>query len=253
MRPTDKSFTEREVGTILRRAAELQERAGDWPHPPQGSSTEEVERIADEVGIDRRYVQAAISELHSATVDADQKGQIRWLGAPEEYTIERTVSGSLTDEVWASLEGTLNAHYKQSISGVVSGNVRTWNWKHELGFVHLAAVQASDGVRLKLTFHIDDGIVAGLIPTVIAGFAGTTILFAADALRPWLSILLSGAWAALLAFGFRRTAARWWRRDRKKNAALMERLVETAFDAPQESRPVTTEQPASVSVSTGRE
>ncbi len=228
----DRVYTEREVLSVLRRAADRQAREGTERTQAAGSSRAELERIAEEVGIDPRHVAAALAELAIEGVAEDHRGQSRWLGAPPEYSVERIVPGTLTLEGWETLVGALNSEFKQSIPGVVSGRFRTWHWKHDLGSVHFSAVQAPEGVRLRLDLHIDNGLIAGLVPTVIAWFALASLLFSADSLRPWLSMVLSAAALVGLATAFRASAASWWRKDRRRTARLMDRLVESASVAP---------------------
>lgn len=226
----DRLYSEKEVAKVLRRAAEFQEKSGFADRVPQGADYAEIVRIGEEIGIDAEHISAALQEIESSCVEESQLTQIKWLGAPEEYFIERSVPGQLDDGTWDSIVGVLNAEYKQAILGVSSGNVRTWHWKHELGSVHMSAIQAREGVRLKLNVHIDDGIVAGLIPTVILGFAGVTGLITALSESPLIAIVVAPFLVFGLAFAFRRAVASWWKKDRKKTAKLFEKMIETAFE-----------------------
>lgn len=222
-------YTEKEAARILRRASELKEEQGYQEGPPKGATARELMQLASEVGVEARYIQAALQELHGEEVDPDHLAQVRWLGAPPEYSIERIVPGVLTQEAWQTIVGMLNSEYKQSIEGVINGKFHTWQWKHELGWVHVSAIKGEGNVRIRMNFQIDSGLVAGLIPTVIAWFAAASILFAADSLRPWLSALFSALLLVGLATGYRSWTSSWWKQDKKKSARLMKRLIETAF------------------------
>jgi hypothetical protein len=56
-------FSEQEVGEIVQRAAELQERSGQWAlsYSP-GVTREQLERVAREVGVEPAFLQQAIEE-----------------------------------------------------------------------------------------------------------------------------------------------------------------------------------------------
>jgi hypothetical protein len=57
-------YSEQEVGQIIQRAAELQERAGDKavvPYAP-GVTREQLERVAHEVGVEAAFLQQALEE-----------------------------------------------------------------------------------------------------------------------------------------------------------------------------------------------
>jgi len=140
--------------------------------------------------------------------------------------VERTIPGILTQEQWETMVGILNSEYRQSIPGIASGQFRTWKWKHEFGYVHFSAQQIGPNVRLKLHLHIDDGIVAGIIPTAIMWFVVTTAAFTSDALRPWLSMLISALTLVAFTVGFQKYTAAWLRKDRQQSMKLLEQFVE---------------------------
>lgn len=58
---SDKLFSESEVGEIMRRAAELQEKGSDSGYLP-GVSSAEMSRMASEIGIDSKYLEVALQE-----------------------------------------------------------------------------------------------------------------------------------------------------------------------------------------------
>lgn len=219
-------FSEKQVAQVLRRAAELQDQESGPDASLRGATAKDIQRIGEEVGLDPRLVAAALAEMAQIGVEEDHRGQSRWLGAPPEYTVERTLSGQLSQEGWETLVGLLNERFRQSEPGLVSGSLRSWRWEHELGWVYFSAVQMEHGVRLRLHLQIDEGLVAGLVPTVIAWFAATSLLFSVDNLRPWFSMLLSAVLLVGLAVGFRSSAAAWWRKDQRKMARLMDELAQ---------------------------
>jgi len=228
----ERLYTEKEVARILQRAADLQSEVGGSDPTARGSSRLELQRVGEELGIEPAFVAQALAELNLDGVDEDHRAQSRWLGAPPEYVVERTIVGPLSPQAWDAIVGHLNSEFKQSIPGVESGEFRTWQWKHELGWVHFSAIPSGATVRLRMVLHIDDGLVAGLVPTGIAWFALASLLFANDALRPWLSILCSAAAFIGLGAAFRTLSSRWWRQDQRKTARLMNRILDAFEEVP---------------------
>lgn len=239
-------YSDKDVTRILRRAAELQEQAGSPARSGQGASREDLKRIGGEVGIDPAFIEAAMAEGLDAGVAADHQGQSRWLGAPPQYAIERVIPGQLTPESWGTLVGMLNHHFKQSKAGKVSGGFHSWKYKHDLGSVYVSAIQTEAGVHLKLELDIDNGIIAGMVPTTIAWFGATSLLFANDALRPWLSAAFSAAALVGLGTAFRAFVRSWWVKDRRRNAALFDQLASAVSSSPvsalETATPVLTEE-----------
>jgi hypothetical protein len=59
--PRNRLYTENEVGALIQRASEIQERETD--EPERGLSFQELEHIASEVGIAGVHLRAAAAEL----------------------------------------------------------------------------------------------------------------------------------------------------------------------------------------------
>lgn len=216
-----RQFTEKEVARILRDAAEMQGSTGSLHE--EGVSAAELEKIAAEVGLSRSHVQAAMARL-----DEMDDGQTRWLGAPPSYEIEAIREGVLTHDQWQAMVAELNATFHQAETGAITGPVRTWYWKHELGSVQFTATQNENATRFKLVAFIDDGISAGFWGAIGAIVMGSGAV--AANLDSWP--LLQAASILLVVGGvsvwFRKLVSNWYRRDRRKLTKLMERLKTAA-------------------------
>lgn len=217
-----RTYNEKETARILRKAAEIQANRESAKPAGEGLSPDELLRIGQEVGLDAAAIRQA---MEGDDEDADEV-QTRWLGAPPSYDVERVFEGKLTDDQWHAIVGELNSEFHQSIEGVVSGPVRTWHWKNDLGKVHFSATQTGNSFRLKSTTYMDDGIAVGMIITIAAMLVGSGISWSFDALRPLLSLILMCVWVFGLGLWFRSSTSRWHRRDRKKMSKLMDRIEE---------------------------
>lgn len=91
-------YTEREIGALIQRASELQERGRD--RPERGLSFQELEHIASEVGISPAHLREAAEELARGS---DAPGAVRLLGGPFSLREKRIVDASFSEEQWASV------------------------------------------------------------------------------------------------------------------------------------------------------
>lgn len=118
-------FTDEEGRRILRRAAERQE-AAERARLREGETLTlaELESIAEEVGIDRSYVDAAAREVvirrDAGPVDVS-------MGLPKELVEVRVLPGTVSDRQWEQMVGVLRESFGRS--GIVTqfGDVREWS------------------------------------------------------------------------------------------------------------------------------
>jgi hypothetical protein len=87
-------YTEKEVSAILKRAAELQ---GDGAHESGGTSLEQLQQAAAEIGIGPSMVERAAVEL--GTKDMQGPGA-KWLGGPWGVDYEKLLPGIIDEDSW---------------------------------------------------------------------------------------------------------------------------------------------------------
>lgn len=221
---TDQHFTDQEMALILKRAAELQERADG-----RGAtrSLGEVAEIAAEVGIDRTFVDEAIAELRQPLARAG------WLGAPTRFHEERTVPGAVTpDEIGDLLDRVrselgLHGEVHQVFDGV------EWRARAPLGATILTIGPRGHNTRIALTTERADQ--AGLVIAASLGVGGLCALggvviamnVADNALVASAIVAASGLFGTLASVRamWRGVAARWRQRTRNIVADLAEILT----------------------------
>lgn len=223
--PSKDRYSDKEASAILRRAMEIESVKGEISHP-EGVSRDDLARIAAEAGIDIKAVDEAIRQYEEHDVVGAQE---RWLGAPEEYEIERTLDIDLTEEAWEAMVGEMNAQFSEQNGGNISGNTFSWRHKHGLGYVHVLAQKQGGRTLLRLKSHIDDGVSVGLILACCLALFTALVAFAFGALpmigKIALAIAGIGFWAQVL----RKTANAAYRRDKAKMRKLFNRLEEAAY------------------------
>ncbi|MBX3120241.1 MAG: hypothetical protein KF784_14340 [Fimbriimonadaceae bacterium] len=224
MRENDR-FTDKEASAILRRAMEIESSKGEISHP-DGLTRDDLARVASEVGIEPKNVEEAIRQYQELDMITTQE---RWLGAPEEYEIERMLDVELSEESWQAMVGEMNAQFSEQNGGNISGNTYSWRHKHGLGYVHVLAQKQGGKTLLRLKSHIDDGVAVGLIITCFTALLTAIGVFSIAALpiagKVMLALASVGVWLQILR-GF---AGNAYRRDKAKMRKLFNRLEEAAY------------------------
>lgn len=213
-------YSEKQVTRVLRRAAEIQ--SAGRTDSADGLSEDEILRVGAEVGLDAGAVQKALAEVGVNDDDA----QTRWLGAPEQYELERVVEGELDAHAWREMVAELNATFKQANPGMFQEGQGAWEHRHELGYVRVLAVAQRGVTRIRLVAHIDPAIVVGMVISIATMLISTALLWSAEAMRPWGSLLATLVVWATVILTFRGTVSSSYLKDRAKTSALMDRLAE---------------------------
>lgn len=118
--PQRRRYGDKEVGLILKRAAELQRQEPASGTEGGGLTLPELEEIASEAGIDPRYLRRAAAEVDSSTKLDSGKASI-FFGAPLTIELERTLTGEMPDEEFSAfvpdIQQAAGAHGQASALG----------------------------------------------------------------------------------------------------------------------------------------
>ena len=117
-----RTYTEKEISRILKRASAMQEQAAP---ESSGLSLEEIQQVAADAGIDPRFIVAAASELERQT---DTERPFHLFGGPMSILEERTVAGRLTEEQREAVLADVRRVYRRA--GTVNRIGRTLEWTH---------------------------------------------------------------------------------------------------------------------------
>jgi hypothetical protein len=190
-------FTEKETAAIIRRALELQHRAGAGG-ASQGFRIEEIQRIGQEAGISPELVRRAAEEL--AERRHNSPGSF-WLGAATVQTARSDLSGSaraLEDLIPAIEEAA-----ERDGKGALTKNAL--QWRSRLGLTLVRVKKEGEG-RISIRADVRTGAAAaGLFPGIMGGLglgAGFGVGFGVG-----LPVLHSPLFIALFPIGM--FAASW--------------------------------------------
>jgi hypothetical protein len=166
-------YGDKEVGLILKRAAELQRQEPASAVEGGGLTLAELEEIAVEAGIDARHLQRAAAELDAGAARFHREGVERWLGGPVTIELQRSLPGELPESEFESLAAQIqevaDAHGQASLLG----HTLTWRSATPEGERSLqVTVSTREGrtrIRIEERLH---GIAGGLFGGIMGGVGG---------------------------------------------------------------------------------
>lgn len=162
-------YGDKEVGLILKRAAELQRLEPSASAEGSGLSLSDLEEIAAEAGINPQHLRRAAEELDTGSVDPHAEGMARWIGAPLANEFERTLSGELQDDEFEVLvpeiQRTAEGHGQASLLG----RTLTWQSTSPNSVRSLQVIVTARGGRTRIRIEERYNQLAGQI---FGGFLG---------------------------------------------------------------------------------
>ena len=245
-----RTYSEREIASIIERAAERQAEA-DRSEGAPGLTLDEIERLGAEAGIDPAHLRAAAQEVgaRGRTVSGDA-GMTR-----THVHVERWVDGPLTDEAWEDTVAELRQRFGAEMMAMfgmpppasVQQVGQSHEWSHTSGLGIQTRVTVSprgDRTRLRITQLVGlsstrvEGIGYGLL---LAFFLGGP---AGGGLAAWLgapgsvalvSALLGVLLVAAVAIPLVTKLDRDWRQKKLRNLGTLADDLAPILAAPREA------------------
>ena len=231
-------YTEKDVSTLLRRAAELQSQAEGGP--ASGLTLAELKSIAAESGIDPKFVEQAA--LSSGQVEK-REGRYYFWGGPSKILSERTAAGELPEEAWPDLVAALQDGFGQTGETSQVGRGFEWRYGYMGTTLHSATVTTRKGkttLRVRRSLE-NEAAVIWMLPVMFA------ILFALlfnligikeGGLSPLLTAPVTLAVFVATFFGCRAGFGAFTRGAQEKTDALFDRFEALVAREAQATGPV---------------
>jgi hypothetical protein len=199
-------FSEQEVGEIVQRAAELQERSSERGYTP-GVTREQLERVAHEVGVEPEFLERAIGER---LAPPRQSGFLR-----EE---ERVVRGELDPQNFDLVLSQVRARRSRRHPATQIGRTLQAQIWTGAGLANLEVTSRNERTRIRVKPFPVVEILGTLYPAFLATLLGGAGLAAAG--DPIASALLAATAFTAGALGFRS----WIRASNRRAARTAEKL-----------------------------
>jgi len=171
--PQRRRYGDKEVGLILKRAAELQRQEPASATEGGGLTLSELEEIAAEAGIDPRYLRRAATDIDAGGSTLSSGKASYFFGAPLTIELERTLAGEFPEEEFSLLvpdvQQAAGGHGQTS----ALGKVFTWQSSTPQGERSLqVTVTSSDGrTRIRIEERLST-LAGNLFGRMVGGGGG---------------------------------------------------------------------------------
>ena len=212
--PSGKLYSEKEIGAILKRTAELSK--GQQRDESAGLTLAELETLAAEAGLDPTLVSRAAAELGTTRTD-DRK--LDFFGGPLKYSHSVDISAEVSEETWERMVARVRQHFGEP--GVVSTRtgVREWTAGGKKK-AQATLFKLEGGSRLDLFWSDVTSAIPVFLPTLYAAVLSPVFIFEEAALagsdspstfRSWPCFSLPAGSACLDSNGARKKSwTRWF-------------------------------------------
>lgn len=166
-----KLYSEKEIGTILKRAAELS--MSEAASNAGGLSLEELQQIGREAGLDPDLILKAASELERHTPPREKN----LFGGPIRYANDFILEGEIDGATWEEMIAAIRNSFKDP--GVVSirENVFEWTSQGETEKAQVTALLSPGKTKISLFWAEPVLAVPLFIPTLIGTIISLPVTF----------------------------------------------------------------------------
>jgi type III secretory pathway component EscS len=169
-----KLYNEKEIGAILKRAAELSH--DDADSDSVGLSVEELKQLGREAGINPDFILKAATELGSKKSRRSEKN---FYGGPVAYENEIVLDREITPSEWEDMLVEMRSCIKDP--GVVSARENTFEWTvQSTGTKSQVTARIENGrTKIHLFWSEPTAPIPFLVPTIIGTIISLPIVFEA--------------------------------------------------------------------------
>ncbi len=224
--PDDRLFSDKEISALLKRASELQHKEAPET-TTTGLSIDELRQVAEETGIDPRFVEQAAAEM--ATGAADAEG-FHWLGGPTSVMLERIVEGELSVAQQEDVMEAIRQAFHHVGTASTVGNTLEWTYQGRRRQAQVRVTSHGGHTRLRVftkypmqaapLFAISASLailVGALVAAPIGGVGGAFALIA---------VVLAAILVARFAFGA------IGRQQKDRSRVLLDKLEKIIAETP---------------------
>lgn len=160
-----KLYNEKEIGTILKRAAEL---SLDESGPnAAGLSIEELQQVGAEAGLDPDLILRAAAEIQQG--GAKRKRNL--LVGPTNYSNDFVLEGEVDADTWEEMLAAIRSTFKDP--GIVSTREKVFEWTSQSETEKAQVTALNAGGKTRITLFWSEPIL--MLPMIIPTIIGTII------------------------------------------------------------------------------
>ena len=168
-----KLYNETEIGTILKRAAEMSH--ADVNSSGMGLSVEELQQLGAEAGLNPEFIIRAAAELH-----ADKPKRIKNIfGGPVSYEREMVLDGEISASEWEEFLASIRSTFKDPGVVTTRENIFEWTVKSSGGSAQVTARTVDNTTRVNVFWNEPATAIPFMVPTIIGTIISLPITFEA--------------------------------------------------------------------------
>jgi len=168
-----KLYNEKEIGSILKRAAEMS--ADDALSTGSGLTIEELQQIGSEAGLNPDMVLKAAAELQRSGPERERN----FFGGPISYSNELVVEGEIDAELWEEILASIRNTFKDPGSVTSRTNVFEWTSQSETEKAQVTAHVLDGKTRVSLFWAEPVVAVPMFVPAIIGTIISLPVTFEA--------------------------------------------------------------------------
>ena len=221
---SENRFNRDQISKILKRAAEL-EHKNKINDDGDSLSVEELQKVAEEVGLHPKYIRLAAEELEQPSPSILSK----LIGGPFNYRHSSITEGSLSDEKWEEIVAEIRRGIGKN--GKPSKFGKTFEWElreDESEYIQIYASPQGDQTRIQINADLKNhaALIYGALGTIgVAVIAILLPILVKKAGLPLIPLLTFGG-IGLLSYvaGLRFYLSRWTKKKRNTYNELVNRF-----------------------------
>ncbi len=169
-----KLYNEKEIGSILKRAAELSHDDADTGS--LGLSLEELKQLGKEAGINPDFILKAASEVGTRKLQTKEKN---FFGGPVSYSSEMVLPREIDSRDWEEMLSKIRLSFKDPGIVTTRENIFEWTIQNMAAKAQVTARSENDQTRVQLFWAEPGAAVPFMIPTLIGTIISLPIIFEA--------------------------------------------------------------------------
>jgi hypothetical protein len=235
-RKGNRLYSDKEIGTLIQRATEIQE--AQQESSERGLSLQELEHIAAEIGIDPQHFRTAAVEL-DRDMGTDQT--IGFWGGPFVLNEKRVVEGTLTGPQWEHIVQGLRRLTRSEGRVTEIGRIREWSRAtKDLDFTYQRTTATisprADQATIEVHTHYRGGAtLAYVLGVVFGGGLAGIFLDGSGASALMSGLVLAGS--GIGGLGAARTAIGYWAKRQRRQVRQLTDFLHDAISHPESLEP----------------
>jgi len=189
-----KLYNEKEIGAILKRAAEMSHDSPD--STAAGLSIQELQQVGSEAGLNPDLIMKAAAEIHSAKPAREKN----IFGGPVQYNNEMMLDGEIDAALWEEILASIRGTFKDPGVVTTRENIFEWTSQSETDKAQVTAHVMNGRTKVTLFWHEPVAAIPFYVIPLIGTIISLPIVFEALEMSgfPGAAVIMSVAFSLIM-------------------------------------------------------